>query len=434
MILQVLASCLLLLIRAMPCQAFLLVPLTSSQTADSVKRFGHQQVAELVTGSIPWNSIVGQADRAFRLGITLEKNGQSRKASAAFHEAATLYQCFLDSKAEFGHVTCLDEDDCSTILAYACLRLGFLNLDALGDPLAAVRLFKEAAVIDPFPSAVTYKSIGESVEAARAGKSLLEAIDAYRTCLKIQPENKNTQFNLAVALDRLGQASEAEELLEGLRRSESHFSCLVDSWGYVRWHTRKIPNSDLNLYLGSRDMLNVALEAARPLIHDGGLVCEFGVGSGRSIRFTQELLPLDVSIHGFDTFTGLPQAWGNEPAGSYSTGGRLPNLENDNVYFHKGLFSDTIAPFLEESGDDSFLAYANIDCDLYSSTLDILEAFHGRVVPGTVLIFDEYICHPSWRQDEFRAFRECSHRFGWKYEYLAFSLSSKQTVVRLLEA
>ena len=218
MISQVLASC-LLLIRAMSCRAFLPVPLTSSRTADYVKRFGHQQVAELVTGSIPWNSIVGQADRAFRLGITLEKNGQSRKASAAFHEAATLYQCFLDSKAEFGHVTCLDKDDCSTILAYACLRLGFLNLDALGDPLAAVRLFKEAAVIDPFPSAVTYKSIGKSLEAARGGKSLLEAIDAYQTCLKIQPEDKNTQFNLAVALDRLGQSSEAEELLEGLRPS-----------------------------------------------------------------------------------------------------------------------------------------------------------------------------------------------------------------------
>ena len=48
---------------------------------------------------------------------------------------------------------------------------------------------------------------------------MLEAIDAYQTCLKIQPEDKNTQFNLAVALDRLGQSSEAEELLEGLRPS-----------------------------------------------------------------------------------------------------------------------------------------------------------------------------------------------------------------------
>lgn len=158
---------------------------------------------------------------------------------------------------------------------------------------------------------------------------------------------------------------------------------------------------------------------------------------------TQEILPLDVAIHGFDTFTGLPQAWGNEPAGSYSTGGIVPNLEGK-VYFHKGLFRDTIQPFLEqadkrsaaaggEGGGAAFLAYANIDCDLYSSTLDILESMHGRIIPGTILIFDEYICHSTWRQDEFRAWRECCKRFGWKYEYLAFSLITKQVVVRVTE-
>ena len=84
--------------------------------------------------------------------------------------------------------------------------------------------------------------------------------------------------------------------------------------------------------------------------------------------------------------------------------------------------------------DTAFLAYANIDCDLYTSTLDILEAMHGRIVQGTILVFDEYICHPTWRQDEFRAWRECCKRFGWKYEYLAFSMSTKQAVVRITEA
>jgi hypothetical protein len=39
-----------------------------------------------------------------------------------------------------------------------------------------------------------------------------------------------------------------------------------------------------------------------PLIEEGGLVCEFGVGGGRS-RMIQEV-PLSVSVHGFDTFTG----------------------------------------------------------------------------------------------------------------------------------
>jgi len=377
---------------------------------------------------------MGQADRAFRLGIQLEKNGQARKATASFHEAATLYQCFLDSKSEFGHVTSLSEEECTAILAYACLRLGFLSLDALGEAKAAVRLYKEASSVDPVPSAVSYDGMGQSLEAAHGGRALLDAIESYRTALRLQPGNLNVAFKLAVALDRLGQDKEADELMEQLRRAESDYACLVDSWGYVRWHTRNQKDAELNLYRGTRDILELALNAAMPLIKQGGLVTEFGVGSGRSIRLTQELLPLDVPIHGFDTFTGLPQAWGNEPVGAYSTGGTVPNLEGDNVYFHKGLFKDTIGPFLEEAGEESFLAYANVDCDLYSSTLDILENFHGRVVPGTILVFDEYTGHPTWRQDEFRAWRECCNRFGWKYEYLAFSLSSKQAVVRVLDA
>jgi Macrocin-O-methyltransferase (TylF) len=399
----------------------------------------HSSVAKLIEEPITWNSVVGDADRAFRRGIQLDKSGQPRLASGDFHQAATLYQCYLDLPENFGHVTSLAEDDCRAVLAYTLVRLGFLNVDALSDPDAAIRLYTMASEIDPNPSAVSFKGIGTAIEAAGGnGQDLVHlplAIKAYRQALE-KSQKASIFFYLAVALERLGQKEESEPILESMQRSEAPASCLVDSWGYVRWHMRKVPPETLNLHLGTRDMLKLALDAAMPLIERQreskaqGLVCEFGVGSGRSLRMTQEILPLDIEIHGFDTFTGLPKAWGSEPAGAYSTGGIVPNMEGE-VYFHKGLFSDTISPFLKELGDDAFLAYANIDCDLYTSTLDILESFHGRIVEGTILIFDEYICHPSWRQDEFRAWRECCKRFGWKYEYLAFSLPTKQAVVRV---
>jgi tetratricopeptide (TPR) repeat protein len=246
-------------------------------------------------------TVVGEADRAFRLGLLLEKNGQARKASASFHEAATLYQCYLDSKSEFAHVTSLPDDECVSILAYTCMRLAFLNQDALGDPNAAVRLYKEAVAIDPSPSAASYDGMGESLEASCAGAKLDEACEAYQKALELSPDNRIVQFHLALALERLGRADEAEPLFERLRRSESIHSCLVDSWGYVRWHTRNIPTQHLNLFRGTRDMLELALTAAMPLIERGGLVCEFGVGGGRSFRMAQEILPLDATMHGFDT-------------------------------------------------------------------------------------------------------------------------------------
>jgi hypothetical protein len=58
-------------------------------------------------------------------------------------------------------------------------------------------------------------------------------------------------------------------------------------------------------------------------------------------------------------------AWGTEPAGTYSTGGVAPSLEGGRAYFHTGLFKDTLSPFLQETGKDSFLAFANVDCNLY---------------------------------------------------------------------
>ena len=180
-------------------------------------------------------------------------------------------------------------------------------------------------------------------------------------------------------------------------------------------------------------MLMYALKECKHLIDDGGLVCEFGVSTGRSLRMIAEMLPSDVRIYGFDTFTGLPQAWGNEPQGTYSTGGVVPYIA-PNVDLEVGLFADTIPKFLgAKEHKKDFLAFCNIDCDLYSSTRDVLENIQPRVVEGTILIFDEYIAHPGWRRDEFRAFRESCKRFGWTYEYLGFSLGSKQAIVRILK-
>ena len=220
------------------------------------------------------------------------------------------------------------------------------------------------------------------------------AVKAYRDSIELGQglgSNSEVRFHLAVALERLGEVDESEKIMETLRRGEANLSCLVDSWGYVRWHTRRTPASRLNLHGGTRSMIQIALNAAKPLIqHDDGLVCEFGVASGRSIRMTEELLPLTTQIDGFDTFTGLPVAWGSEPAGSYSTGGALPKTEHNNVHFHKGLFKDTIPRFLSTVDKGRPLAYANIDCDLYGSTVDVLEAFHGRIICGTVIVFGEF--------------------------------------------
>jgi hypothetical protein len=248
---------------------------------------------------------------------------------------------------EFSYVTSMvdnkggDDETIHSILAYTCIRLAHLSHDYVGDSRVAARLYKEATVIDPHPSSVAYDGWGTAIEASSRGDGdhdLRAAIVAYHKAIDISPSSQHVKFHLAVALERLAAGTgtsasedereefeqEANTILEQLRRGEAHDSCLVDSWGYVRWHTRKVkPQTANNLYRGTRRMLEIALEAAMDLILENpetdtppGLVCEFGVASGRSLRMTQEILPLKTSIYGFDTFDGLPQAWGNEPAGT----------------------------------------------------------------------------------------------------------------------
>jgi hypothetical protein len=52
--------------------------------------------------------------------------------------------------------------------------------------------------------------------------------------------------------------------------------------------------------------------------------------------------------------------------------------------------------------------------------------------PKSVIVFDEYFGHKSWRRDEFLAFEEACARHRWRFEHLAANPFTGQVVVRLL--
>ncbi|MCH8220758.1 MAG: class I SAM-dependent methyltransferase, partial [Proteobacteria bacterium] len=193
---------------------------------------------------------------------------------------------------------------------------------------------------------------------------------------------------------------------------------LVDSWAYVKAKR----SAETKLLTNTFRTLGFALEQATVT----GLVMEFGVRFGSSINYLATCT--NEMIHGFDSFEGLPEPWGQHPKGTYSLGGRLPEI-GDNVRLYRGLFKDTLPKFLVAHTQP--IRFANIDCDLFSSTKTVLENIHRQLVTGTILVFDEYLCSPSWRNDEFRAFREAVQEYGWEYDYLAFNLPTRQAVIRI---
>ena len=215
----------------------------------------------------------------------------------------------------------------------------------------------------------------------------------------------------------VGDRAAGESLLTELRHVPA-IQAELDSWDYLVSLGTPLPPM-----LGTGKGIQALAMAAAQV---DGLVLEFGVFNGKSIR---QLAPLTEGlVHGFDSFEGLPEAWGNEDKGSYSAFGQLP-LVPDNVRLHRGWFEDSIPRFLRaEAGPIRFI---NIDCDLYSSTKTIFDLMAPRFVPGTVILFDEYLGYPTWQEDEFKAFHEAAAQHDWRYELLGFSFLTKQAAVRL---
>ena len=183
----------------------------------------------------------------------------------------------------------------------------------------------------------------------------------------------------------------------------------AETVAYIRQHMLDC------LHFPSRyDLLRHALSEAPAQ----GSCLEFGVFEGKSINWIAGWRK--GPVHGFDSFEGLPEAWSGtaELAGKFDTRGTLPKVES-NVTLHPGWFDATLPTFLQENRE--LLAFAHIDCDLYSSTRTVLSLLKERIGAGSVLTFDEYFNYNNWRQHEFRAFQEFVKEAGIEYRYLAFT-------------
>jgi tetratricopeptide (TPR) repeat protein len=242
------------------------------------------------------------------------------------------------------------------------------------------------------------------------------------TAVVKDPNNIGLRLSRDIFLDYCGEAD--EEIYSFYEEIKNHGAgkeiAKLDSWEYVKEAARNGA-----LFFGSSITgFRLAMEAARK----DGLVLEFGVRFGTSIRLISTLAQADV--HGFDSFEGLPEDWGGLKKGVYSTQRRLP-IVPDNVTLHEGWFEDTLPEF-NKARKDKPVRFMNIDCDLYSATVTIFETFANQIGPGTVIVFDEYLVNDSWREDEYKAFQEAVEKYGWKYEYLGFSLYTKQAVVKII--
>jgi hypothetical protein len=160
-----------------------------------------------------------------------------------------------------------------------------------------------------------------------------------------------------------------------------------------------------------------------------GDFAEFGVYKGRCAKLLQNLLRKDRFLHLFDSFEGLPEDWVGTGIGAGHFGLRpeqIPKFTSKQVYTYKGWFKNTVRPFAMSLSQP--LSFIHMDADLYSSTMDVLQGLNPHIVPGTIILFDEYLIKKA--DDEHRALVDWSAAHERNYEYL-WRTRSVQVCIRV---
>jgi hypothetical protein len=188
----------------------------------------------------------------------------------------------------------------------------------------------------------------------------------------------------------------------------------ADSQAYLAQHMAQVPSygSDLRLH-----------RAVSEQVLQGGLILEFGVATGRSIRHWAKLFPTH-DIYGFDGFEGIYEDWNGMKAGHFARPGQQPPRVPDNVHLVIGRFDQTLPVWCESH--KGFASLIHVDCDLYSATKDVLYHLRDRIRTGTIIVFDEYWNYPTWQEHEHAAWQEenipyeyIGHTHGGNYQPVA---------------
>ncbi|WP_411894878.1 class I SAM-dependent methyltransferase [Winogradskyella sp. A2] len=173
---------------------------------------------------------------------------------------------------------------------------------------------------------------------------------------------------------------------------------------------------------------NAVLKTALKHVTIDGQYLEFGVFSGKTINLIAKENPTK-KIYGFDSFEGLPESWrdGYLP-GHFDRKDSLPKVLK-NVNLIKGWFSETLPKFIEENKTN--VAFLHIDCDIYSSTVTVLELLKPFIKQDSIIVFDEYFNYPGWKDGEYKAFKEFTDLHKIKYEYITYNRYSEQVALKI---
>jgi hypothetical protein len=158
-----------------------------------------------------------------------------------------------------------------------------------------------------------------------------------------------------------------------------------------------------------------AVQKSFEIARENGLLgngdyCEFGIFKGYTFLHAQkvagELGDDRMRFFGFDSFEGLPEPEGadvitdgHQPfyEGQYAASrdyvtARLDEggVDWDRTFLVEGYFNESLPSQAVTDHRIENVAIALIDCDLYSSTVDVLNFLETRMMDGAIILMDDW--------------------------------------------
>ena len=139
-----------------------------------------------------------------------------------------------------------------------------------------------------------------------------------------------------------------------------------------------------------------------------GDYAEFGCFGAMTFRVAwsaSRIVDYRTHLWGFDSFDGLPATdnpkdqhprwtanWLSTSAEDFDELCRSAGLARDDYTTVSGYYEDSLRLGAEGARPER-ISFAYVDCDLYSSTVDVLSFLETRLVPGSVVGFDDWFCY-----------------------------------------
>ncbi len=252
-------------------------------------------------------------------------------------------------------------------------------------------------------------------------------------------EENNNQKNT-------GNKPEIDDIRIGLK-PPSLFKNPVQWWDVLKYRLehKRLHNENFLFYTTSPMLLEGLVKAfnyqlekrkADNNLLDGYGYYEFGVFKGFSLWFSQmyakQCSISDFWFYGFDSFAGLPKSKidGMKPAfgkGHYAASfefvaEKLKELDVDfsKVKLLKGFYSKELFEKFKRENKFRPISICVIDVDIYESCVEVLEFIKDFLVPGSIILFDDYnTFYKSEEHSERKALREFEAKYpNFQKKYL----------------